>query len=145
MINPKILEQKQREDFIEVVCLNTPLPKKGDRFTKVFFSSPSSSVEEKMKECGQPIVCLGNFGDFSLLFRIEDGSYYFVLSGKIGFIDETLFAYNPELKYDFGHPVKESDLAEEVSKRVRGGGPFGYAYKKAILYGILDTLGIERI
>ena len=81
----------------------------GDTFIDVRFADAGPSRDVS----GIAVVCCGKVSDDEMLFRSEDGRYYFSVSDGWGEEDGVLYGISRGLFFDFGHPTSEETILAE--------------------------------
>ena len=81
----------------------------GDTFIDVRFADVGPSCDVS----GIAVVCCGKVYDDELLFRSEDGQYYFSVRDGWGEENRVLYGISRGIFFDFGHPTSEETILAE--------------------------------
>ena len=136
MLSKKLLDKQKTIS----ICLNSKEINTGDVFrcVKVITDDPSALPQKT------PVVCCGTVTTEEMLFRTEDGRYYFSLVDGWGAEKEVLYGLNIGLFYDFMHPTEVSSIAEECKTALgtytTWGGAMAYNFRKRTLQRIKEVI-----
>lgn len=137
MLSKKLL---QRNKTISI-CLNSEEIKPGDTFRSVRISG--DEFDDFIPK-NQPIVCCGKVNEEEMLFRTEDGQYYFSLTDGWGAENYTLYGLNVSIFFDFKHPTDPSTIADECKNNLgtygTWGGAMAYYNRKHTLSTIVQVM-----
>ena len=94
---------------------------------------------------GVIIVCCGKISNHELLFRTEDGRYYFSLREGWGEKDGVLYGLGQGIFYDFKHATTPDTILAECDAAVgtyhTWGGAMAYQSRKHTLDAIRSVMG----
>ena len=136
MLSKKLLDKQKTIS----ICLNSKEINTGDVFrgVKVTTDDPFALPQNTQ------VVCCGTVSSEEMLFRTEDGQYYFSLVDGWGAENAILYGLNIGLFYDFKHPTQVSSIAEECKNAIgtynTWGGAMAYYSRKRTLQTISNVL-----
>ena len=130
--------QKKYEVFTN--CREHRNPRRGELFRR--FETAEGTTSADMIPGKRQICCVGPVDESSILFRTVDGRYYFALEDGWGVKGDTLYGLELGMHFDFGHPTKREDLAEECNRVVENCHPNSWAAAMRChsLKGIIGTI-----
>ena len=104
----------KREDKIFSVCKKSGNISAGQTFKGIRLADEDGI--EDLRDCGLThtnTVCCGKISRDELLFRTEDGRYYFSVCDGWGEENGVLYGIEPGIFYDFGHPTSVENIPTE--------------------------------
>ena len=108
-----MLSQKLTEKIrIYKICERSGDIEVGDTFTGVRAAEPSQYRDI----IGIDVVCCGKVSEDELLFRAEDGRFYFSVKDGWGEEDGVLYVIKRGLFFDFEHPTSDETILAECEK-----------------------------
>ena len=136
MLSQKI---KRKNDVISI-CENSGDIKRGDSFVGIRFTDQDDDFADLFNS----VICCGKVSDAELLFRSDDGRYYFSVKDGWGEQNGVLYGLRRGIFFDFHRQTTEKDvIAERESFKATyhtWGGAMLYHSKKTTLDIIVDSL-----
>ncbi len=133
MVNEKILKNER----ILEICKKSGDIKPGAVFCS-FEVAQSVSGLELVKN--QTVICCGKVNDNEILFKTEDGQYYFSILNGWGEQDGILYGLAGGLFYNFRRPMTDKDIIEEIDRLGdyhSWGGALRYMGQKTVIEKII--------
>lgn len=122
------------------VCERSGEIEVGDTFISVRFADVAPSCDVS----GIAVVCCGKVSDDELLFRSEDGQYYFSVRDGWGEKDGVLYGISRGIFFDFGHPTSDETILAECESALgeyhSWAGALAYQSKKHTLEKIAEVM-----
>ena len=136
MLSQKII----RLNRIYSICEKSKEITMGDTFTNVRFADSDNYIIHGETS----IVCCGNISEDEMLFRSEDGRYYFSVCYGWGEEDGVLYGIERGMFFDFGHPTSDETILAECEKALgeyhSWAGAIAYQSKKLTLENIVGVM-----
>ncbi|MCR4615639.1 MAG: hypothetical protein K5756_05770 [Clostridiales bacterium] len=130
-----------RKNSIYSVCEKSGRILPGDKFKGVHIADNSSDSYLKRIPDDAGIICCGCIDDSEILFRTENGRFYFSVCDGWGESDGVLYGLNSGVFFDFKHPTTETTILAECDARgVSAFGTFGKAMKYQARNSTLDVI-----
>ena len=111
------------------ICRKSPKIRPGDTFSGVIVSDDDLDFNFKTT-----VICCGKINRDEMLFKTEDGRYYFSLTGGWGTEKGILYGIETEFCFDFKHPTDPSALEQECQNALgtysTWGGAMAYSFRK---------------
>lgn len=105
MLSQKIIKKKR----ILLICDKSAGIRSGDSFKGVELIDPCCGFISEQTN----VICCGSINEEELLFRSDDGRYYFSVKDGWGAEDNKLYGVTTGFFMDFMHPAKENTIISE--------------------------------
>ena len=127
-------ESVRRKKEVFSICESSSDLNPGDEFKNIIWGDQSDGV--LLPDCFRAICC-GSVSSEEMLFRSEDGRYYFSIKDGWGKKEGVLYGIRKGFLFDFKHPTKTENIIEEC-ERSKGSystwcGCMAYHYRKKVL------------
>ena len=132
-----LTQSNLRKKHIYTVCEKSGDILQGAVFKGVRLADRDTSVSVPPDAT---IVCCGKLSEDEMLFRTEDGRYYFSLCDGWGEEDGVLYGLSQGMCFDFKHPTAAENILAECDAALgtycTWGGAMAYQYRKHVLDAI---------
>ena len=111
MISENIKELIRERNRIYEICENSDEIIPGDTFKGLVTIEDITHVMTPMPK--EKLICCGRISDDEMLFRTDDGRWYFSIRDGWGTFDNKLYGLRVGMRYNFKHPTTHETIIDE--------------------------------
>ena len=111
MLSESTKERIKERNRIYEICENSDEIKPGDTFKGLVTIEDITHVMTPMPK--EVLICCGKISEDEMLFRTDDGRWYFSLRDGWGTLDGKLYGLRIGMRYTFKHPTTPETIIDE--------------------------------